>query len=651
MGTKFLAGLTQKLRSLANQSQQKQGVEEENEKTNFRVGLEYDAEQITVGDNTFQICEEKVTALKNETLKGKPTREEINYYCTSAYDDCSIAIASELHLKENQESQLKIQQNFHNEKHIEASYKAQKDHHVTKEQKNIERKHRHLNKHKTNLGYIKDEILLKKDQLNSYLNPPLARGLFNNVFLYFILLGFFTVGDAVLSFNAMSLLAEGVSNLGLITLTILASIGVAIGADFTGSALANHGVSKQFFLAFLISMLFVCVLIWLRIVVGASLILSLLSLAFYLIACLIAYKHSLSNVYWSVYSRLELLKKRKSSFESEILFQEKALKADNEALLSSVRHLVEEEVVKDTLFNKLKEKNLTNASLGLNKVLVGYSTRIDTIRKHALAELAVREERAKINSFRVYDFGLSTALKSMFTVMAFVFLMSCSHDVEQTTTMALLDLTASGNSLPDSKSILSHISMDAGQVILSAISDVHAYPYQTIFLPAPKPFLAQVKEEEDMRIVNFEKRFESAYNALPLPLENLNQSLVFSALAQSFKALSKTKNGKHRLLIYSDLIQYEATGINFYDYAENPRKLITDYDEILEAFRTEYDPEKQLFVGGLEVVIYYSPTKGTDQLWRFQQKFYERFFMEFGAVSVEFLPFYIAPDNTISQMN
>ncbi|WP_024771746.1 hypothetical protein [Aquimarina macrocephali] len=651
MGTKIIAGLAQKLRFLAKQSQQKKDVETENEKTNFRVGKEYDTEQLTFERCNTQVFEKTLEGLEQKALRENLDEATLNYHCDCVKNEIERAVSTEIHLRQNKAEKLDVYTGIHNEDYIEEHYQSRSDYHTHQEQMKVDKRFNTLKKQQTQLGFIKDEIQLKQNIVDTHETPPLVRSFFNIKFVYVFVLSSFAMGDGILVFNSLQNLGEGVPNSFLLCLTLLIACAVCIGAHYTGDAMAKKGASKPFWAAFLISIFFVFILVALRID-GASMTLSLLNLAFFGIACLISYKRSLTSDYWSVCSRLKVLKNRKAHLENNLLFEQKAFEAETESVLLSVRHWVKEETTKDILHNKLKEKNLSKAIEGMTKILLGYHGRIEIIRKITLNKIALREARKKRNSFRVFDFGLTAQIRSLFASILVLFcLASCTNDVEQTNTVVLLDLTASGNAIPDSQAVLSHLSMDAGQVTLTAISDAHSYPYQTVVLPAPAPFLEAVKEEEDMRIANFEQRFKSAYDALPLPLEDVTQSLIFSALAQSFKALSKTKNGKHRLIIYSDLIEHEAGGVNFYAYASNPRILLTGYDEIMAAFRAEYDPEKQLFVKNLEVVIYYSPTKAADELWRFQQQFYTRFFKEFGAASIEYLPFYIAPDNTISQTN
>ena len=114
---------------------------------------------------------------------------------------------------------------------------------------------------------------------------------------------------------------------------------------------------------------------------------------------------------------------------------------------------------------------------------------------------------------------------------------------------------------------------------------------------------------------------------------------MFSAIARSLKAHRDKIRINRKIIIYSDLVQHEKDGINFYEYKDSPERLTRDYHKILADFRTQYDPEHRIYLWGLEIIVYHTPTKEMDELWLYQQQFYTQFFKDHGARSVQFHPY------------
>lgn len=620
----------------------KKNVSEERH-SNFQVGNEYDAQQLTFAHNTPQMMEDKLTALEKTLQSGKLNAEQAHYHCDRTKDEIGRAVATELHLLENKSEQLNTHLEVITDDHIQSHYEARRDHHIQNQQKNITKRFSVLKTLHLQMGSIDDELQIKKKIRENYKDAPLVRSLLNRSYVYFPLIALFALGDSILSFQSMQYLGEGLPNIALLWLTFLVAAGIAVGAHFAGSSIAKKQ-SKPFWISLVVSMFFVLVLVWLRLDVQASLTLSLLNFGFFGLASVISYKRYSTQDYFTLISDIKALENRKAILEGEIASEQGELDAETSALEISVSHWVKEEVVQDTLHNKMKAKNLTKAIEGLNKVLTSYGRRVEIIRQGALANIAERKERKnqKGFTFNIPDFGLSTAIRAMLNIFIFAVLVSCSSKKPEKTTHAIVivDLTDEQQKRPDAPTVLSHLGdIDNGEITLSVISDIHSYPHKNLSLAPASSFLTQVPEEEQNRIANHRQEFIAAYNTLPVPIAEPQESFVFSALGRALNQFRGKLRIKPKMLIYSDLVQNEKNGLNFYQYKDRPEQLMHDYHKILADFRTQYDPLHRIYLWGLQVDVYHTPTKDMDELWLYQQQFYTRFFKDHGARSVNFHPY------------
>lgn len=62
--------------------------------SDFQVGNEYDAKQLTFAFNTPQMMEEKLTALEKTTQSGKLTIEQVHYHCDRTKDEIGRGCAT-----------------------------------------------------------------------------------------------------------------------------------------------------------------------------------------------------------------------------------------------------------------------------------------------------------------------------------------------------------------------------------------------------------------------------------------------------------------------------------------------------------------------------------------------------------------------------
>ena len=621
----------------------KKNVSEERH-SNFQVGNEYDAKQLTFGRNTPQMFEDKLTALEEKLQSGKLNIEQIDYNCERTKDEIGRGVATEIHLLENKHEQLSAHLEVVTEDFMQSHYEARRDHHVQQQQKAIGKRFAILRKLHLQMGAIDDELQIKKRLRENFQNTPAVRSLLNRRYFYFPLIALFALGDSILSFQSMQYLGEGLPNIALLWLTFLVAGGIAVGAHFTGSSLAKSKLSKSFWMSLIVSMFFVFVLVWLRVDVKASLTLSLLNFGFFGLACVISFKRYSTQDYFTLSANIGSLQNRKANLESKIASEQAELDAETKALEISVSHWVKEEVNQDTLYNTMKAKNLSKAIEGLNKVLSSYGRRVEIIRRGALADLAARKERKSTGglTFKLPDFGIKTVLRSMLNIFIIAVLVSCSSKKPEKTTHAIVivDLTDEQQKRPDAPTVLSHLGdIDNGEITLSVIADIHSYPHKNLSLAPASSFLTQVPEEEQNRIANHRQEFIATYNTLPVPIAEPEESFVFSALGRALNQFRGKLRIKPKMLIYSDLVQNEKDGLNFYQYKDHPEQLMHDYHKILADFRTQYDPLHRIYLWGLQVDVYHTPTKDMDELWLYQQQFYTRFFKDHGARSVNFHPY------------
>lgn len=611
----------------------------------FLAGGEYDTEQLTFTRYKSQMFEEKLKALEQEVLNTKLDEDDIHHICDRVRDEFARPVATEKHLLENKRNTLDVRLDKISESLIYHHYQDLSDFERNKRLKKVNRKYHGLLKLQAKTKDLGDEVKSLEQARSSFKDAPMFKTLLNNSLVYCLLLSGFALGDGALSYNAMRILGEGIANISLAGLTALTAGGVAIGAHFTGEALAKEGLSKTFWSAVLISSLFVSIMVWLRLDVKSSVILSLLNIAFYAIASLISFKRYLSQDYWSFTSKLMRLKRKKAALEDRLNMRMQNLHADTQSVEIMLRHWADEQAAYINAHNSIKDANLKDAFEGMGKVLGGYYGRIEIIRKKALAKAEQRKERKK-NGFKFPDFGFSTAIKSMFTLCLIFTLFGCSDAVKTSDTIFLFDLTESEGQRPAFETVMSHIEdMQSGSVIFSVISDRHAYPYKHIHLSAPKPYWQQIKEEEDQRVLQFHEGLKGAYISLPRPIDSPQQSLVFSALATHLKRLSQSTADSKKMIIYSDMLQYEKKGINFYRYQNNPKGLVRAKENIIQDFKDEYDPKGSLDLSEIEIIIYHTPRPEHDALWRSMQDFYIAFFDELHAKNVSYYP-YIEGQNT-----
>ncbi len=608
----------------------------------FLAGEEFKVEQLTFVFNKVDTFEQKLTALKEELSKNKLTEREIRDLRAEKKHEIYRALNSEKHYLENKLRLLQDREDLITRELIENHYKDLTDFEHNRVMAAMNKKLKHLPKLQSRLEHIQSCLAALEpgeDEFES-VNPP-SKTMLNRTAVYFTLLLLFSLGDAILGYNAMLVLGEGIPNIALAWLTVLTAAATGIGAHFSGKILAKNGFTKEFVTALLISFSFVFTLIWIRTDIQSSAILSVLNAAFFAMAALISYRRYLTQDYWNTENLIARLKRKEAALSSKIDATQMAVALDKEATYIKLRNRAKELATQDILHNSKRMRELQTAFEGMLKVQNSYDRRVDLIVEAALNRKKDRAERSKN--------GVFANIKSLFTPQKFaqngamiialmVALNACSPKAEITDVVVLMDLTEQHYLYPNSETVLQDIGhFDGGQITLSAITDTHLYPYHVVALESPKSYLMQIKEEEDSRQNNFESEFKIAYKNLAIPEGELPYSYVFSALNTHLVKLSKSGAEHKKFLCYSDLLEH-STRFSFYSYRHNPKEIMKAYDAIVSRFEGEYEDVKAMKLHGVSITILHSPEKSEDALYYYTSQFWEKFFKDKGATSVKFEP-------------
>jgi len=617
-------------------------------RSGFQVGQEFDVVQLALGRRQIDLNEKRLADLKREVSRSNLSEDEIKDMCNQAKHDISRPIATQKHYLINKESKLLARQETITPEFIHNHYQDRADFEKNRRMKPLNMQIKTLSKMQSRKSDYDEEIKHLRKQKRAFQNPPAVRTLLNRLSFYVLILCGLSFGDAVISFSAMRGLAEGISNAGLMWITLLLAGAISIGAHLTAKTLAKNGLTKGFFAALLVSGFFVFILIWLRIDMKSSAVLSALNLAFFLMATLVSYhRYSKSQDYWNIVIRITKLKKLRRNLNAKIQHLQRMVSSDKHSVEISLRNLAIEQSTTDVLFNNEKLVEIKNAILGMEKVKGGYDRRADLIGAAAITRVTERAIRKK-NGFVIPNISFPNILKkAFFTIGVIVLMTACTTKTETASVVVLMDLTESNNDFPDAEVILSEVGgFEAGQITLSAITDTHAYPYHVVNLESPKSYFLQVKEDEDSRLSNFKNEFKIAYETLRVPLGELQYSFVFSAMNTHLVKLSESNAQRKQFLCYSDLLQH-SPAFSFYAYRHNPKQILKDYQRIVSKFEAEYENMKGVDLNGIDIAVMYTPQKKDDALYRYTSLFWMKFFKDKGAGEVKFIPLLPQSENEI----
>lgn len=615
----------------------------------FLAGEEFKVAQLTFVFNKVDTFEQRLAVLKEELSKKKLTECEICDLGAEKKHEIYSALNSEKHYLENKLRLLQDRQDLITPELIENHYKDLSDFEQNRVTASLDKKLKTLPKLKSRLEHIQSRLAQLESGEDEFdvLNSP-SKTTLNRKAIYLALLSLFSLGDAILGYNAMLILGEGIPNIALAWLTALTAAATGIGAHFSGKILAKNGFTKEFVTALLISFSFVFTLIWIRTDIQSSAILSVLNAAFFAMAALISYRRYLTQDYWNKENLIVRLKSKEASLVSKIEALENDVALDKEAIQIKLRNRAKELSAQDILHNKQRMRELQTAFEGMLKIQNSYDRRVDMLVEAAINRKKDKAERSKNSVF--------ANIKSLFTpkkfaqngtmmIAAMLFLSACTPKKEVTDVVVLMDLTEQHSAFPNSETVLHDIgSFNGGQIILSAITDTHLYPYHVVALESPKSYLMQIKEEEDGRLNNFENQFKIAYASLAIPKGELQYSYVFSALNTHLVKLSKSGAEHKKFLCYSDLLEH-STRFSFYSYRQNPKAIMKAYDAIVSRFEGEYEDVKAMNLDGVSITILHSPEKSEDALYYYTSQFWEKFFKDKGATSVKFEPLTLLHNN------
>ncbi len=608
----------------------------------FLAGEEFKVAQLTFAFNKVETFENQLAELKDEVSKAKVSKSEIIDFGNEKKYAILRGMNAEKHYLENKLALLQARQDLITPEYIENHYKDISDFEHNRVLAALDKKFKNLPKYQNRLEHVQ-KVLSSLDvgQKNTDKKTPPNKMLINRKGFYLLLLFIFSLGDALLGYNAMLILGEGIPNIALAWLTALTASATGIGAHFSGKILAKHGFTKEFVAAFLISISFVFILIWIRTDIQSSAILSILNAAFFAMAALISYRRYLTQDYWDQENLVVRLKDKEATLYSKIEGLQNRVSLDKEAIHIKLRNRAKELSTQDILHNNQKMMELQNALNGMHKVEKAYQRRADLIVEAALTKVREKEERSKNSVF--------SSIKSLFRpkkfaqngtliITAMLFLNACSTKIDTFDVVVLMDLTEQYNAFPNASTVIQDIGdFNAGQVTLSAITDTHTYPYHVINLESPKPYLMQVKEEEDSRQGNFKSNFKAAYETLSVPTEELQYSFVFSAMNTHLVKLSASSAEHKHFLCYSDLLQHSPR-FSFYAYRNNPKQILKDYDRIVSKFEAEYGDIKSMNLNGIDITVMYTPQKLNDALYYHTSQFWTKFFKSKGAGTIKFVP-------------
>lgn len=607
----------------------------------FCAGQEFNVKQLTYHFNSSEAFEKKLTDLKTDVAKKNLTHDELLNLGNHRKDEIHRAINTEKHFLENKLFLLESRQGLITNEYIENHYKDITDYEQNRYTVTFNKALRNIPILENKLTGIKEILSSLKSSSGQKADNEIERpykSMINRKAIYLLLLSIFSLGDALLGYNAMLVLGEGIPNIALAWLTLLTASATGIGAHFSGKILAKNGFTKEFTSAILVSVSFVFILIWIRTDIQGSIVLSALNAAFFAMASLISYHRYLHQDFFDRENLITSLRQKSAALYTKISNILNAVNSDKEAVHFMLHNKAKEQATKDILYNSERVLELKNAMQGMDKIEKGYYQRIDLIVASAQTQHDKRKERAK-NGIGFNFASLFRPFQNAFMIAgAMLVLNACTPATETTDIIVLMDVTETHNAFPNANVVLQDIGdFDAGQITLSAITDTHAYPYYVVSLETPKPYFMQVKEEEDSRQNNFKQDFKVAYETINISSEELQYSYVFSAINTHLVTLSKSKATHKHFLCYSDLLQHSAN-FSFYSYRHNPKQILKDYDAIIAKFEAEYGNIKGTDLRGVNVTVMYTPQKSDDALYYHTSQFWKRFFQDKGATKVRFIP-------------
>ena len=194
-----------------------------------------------------------------------------------------------------------------------------------------------------------------------------------------------------------------------------------------------------------------------------------------------------------------------------------------------------------------------------------------------------------------------------------------------------IDLTGSTSydSLPSAKTILSKVVQDESEsveVFVSEINDVSLTAVSHFSLSQQKRFTNPLTRQDEVN---------AFYNAVDTELTTVAsrpnskaESSIYLNLCTALETFSRTGTEKKTILLFTDFIENSSLTTSFYSLYKSSQNLLTQYNSIVTDFeKAEPFPE----LSGIEIIVVYTPTLGTDGMFHESRKFWKKFIQERGG--------------------
>ena len=504
---------------------------------------------------------------------------------------------------------------------------------------------------------------------------PVKRPIDNKVFA-FSLLTILSGFEVPISFVALTNTAYFTGS-GVLLLSAGIGICLTICSEMIGSSLHQKNYGKLAAAA-LSAIMVLVVITYLR---PDTIILSLLNVAFITLGALLAYEVARYSEYFQIQasikgyrSKLAAIERRQKSLRQNVLTEQEELELSIEAEAKGLANDRKEELKALIKHSDLLVVALENNKREqLNKIDSLYKISINGYRainskqrmtfEHEpvvywednppvslLSEIDDDESNSpKSNPKKRFGGDGLSAAASLLLLITFSFLsMGCSRsDQPKADVLILIDKTISSNQNDRIQTdsvitdyIFSDIFMEdsntcsAGSVTISSIGETSVQPTKRLSLPQGKPFLFEVQKEREQQIINFKQDVQAAIQKVRSKNDEQMNSKIYRNICALIPQLIDSDAEKKVLIIFSDLLENSSSLVSFYQYKQQPERIMKEYEKIVSTL------EEDCPLGDLEnidIIIVHQSNFGTDELHVFAKRFFKKLFLSKGVDSITFL--------------
>lgn len=246
--------------------------------------------------------------------------------------------------------------------------------------------------------------------------------------------------------------------------------------------------------------------------------------------------------------------------------------------------------------------------------------------------------------------GLSSVMTTLLLLVFSIFFgaTGCTDaPPRHTDAVVIVDITSSSdqNTVQDDSLIAQYIveqiykmdgsaTRDYGTVTISSVGETSFQQTSSIILKPGKSYLLETEKVRENEIADFKKNIQTAIGQRQDKIGDQHNSQVYRNLCQHLPRLAKSNAERKALLIFSDLIEHTSSKVSFYQYKNNPEKIIEDYEKISGVFSTDCELGD---LSGIEITVVHLPHPNHDEIFVNAKKFWQKYLLAHGASTVTFV--------------